>query len=151
MSKKVEFIVIIIILTLLALGLLALLKNKQLVTKEIKIRDMVLQVDIADSPAEWYKGLSGRENLAENSGMLFIFPAPAVKKFVMREMSFPIDIIWIRDEQIVKIDENLPIDPSSPPKEYSSETPINYVLEVNANFSKINNIKVGDRIKYFEK
>jgi uncharacterized membrane protein (UPF0127 family) len=58
-----------------------------------------LSVEVADTPAERGRGLSGREMLPENSGMLFVFDTPGRYGFWMYGMKFPLDIIWI-DERL---------------------------------------------------
>jgi uncharacterized membrane protein (UPF0127 family) len=58
-----------------------------------------LSVEVADTPAERGRGLSGREMLPENSGMLFVFDTPGRYGFWMYGMKFPLDIIWI-DESL---------------------------------------------------
>ena len=70
--------------------------------------------------------------------------------FWMKDMKFAIDIIWINDSEIVQIDKNVqPPAPNTVDEDlllYIPSQPIDYVLEVNANFTEENNIKVGDSI-----
>jgi hypothetical protein len=112
----------------------------------IKINGKEIKVEIADTPAERYKGLSGRENLCGDCGMLFKFDDKRERAFVMREMNFPLDIIWINDEKIVKIDKGLPPKGHNPVNLYKSDTAVNYVLEVNAGFVDKYGIKAGDKV-----
>lgn len=119
-------------------------------TKEVLVGGVQVAAEIADDESERKKGLSGKTSLAENEGMLFIFPqSSSGVSFWMKDMHFPIDIIWIKDEEIVKIDKN-----ASPEegvadenlKHYWPEGEINYVLEVVAGFSDKNSVKVGDKV-----
>lgn len=89
-------------------------------------------------------GLSGRSSLCDNCGMLFVFPKIDKYGFWMKDMHFPLDIIWIRDNKIVEIKE----DASQNSKEtfYPSEG-IDKVLEINANETRNCNIKIGDELK----
>ncbi|MEK7554540.1 MAG: DUF192 domain-containing protein [Patescibacteria group bacterium] len=94
-------------------------------------------VDIADDASEITKGLSGRESLSQDRGMLFVFANPDRYRFWMPDMHFPIDIIWIEEGKVVGIAENVsnefdPVDPEF----YLPPVPVRYVLEVNAGFSK---------------
>jgi len=93
-------------------------------------------------------GLSETTNLPENEGMLFFFNGES-PSFWMKDMSIPIDIIWIASGNVVKIDENVPPPTSSSEKlqTYIPPHPIDFVLEVNAGFAERNNIKVGDEVK----
>jgi uncharacterized membrane protein (UPF0127 family) len=66
----------------------------------------------------------------------------------MKGMLFPLDIIWINNQQIVQIDENIPSPENinDTPLVISSRQPVEWVLEVNAGFAAVNSIKVGDRV-----
>lgn len=114
----------------------------------VMINEGKIKVEIAKTYEEKYNGLSNRENLCENCGMLFIFNEKNKQKFVMRDMNFPLDIIWINDNEIIKIDKNLQPEGSNPINLYNSEAPVNYVLEVNVGFSDKYNIRAGNKINY---
>lgn len=120
--------------------------------KEIRIDSTTIRVDLADTESERRNGLSGRESLEQDEGLLFIFDRKDIfPTFWMKDMKFPIDIIWINDEKIVKIDKNVPPPPEGAEdknlKLYNPDKPIDYVLEVNAGFSDRHNIKVGDGVE----
>ncbi len=107
-----------------------------------------LEVEVADEPQEQSQGLSEREELAQDQGMLFIFPAPAKPGFWMKDMKFAIDIIWINEKgEIIGITKN--ISPNTFPEVFYPPSKIKYVLEINAGWSDRNNTKVGDRIIEF--
>lgn len=119
--------------------------------KTMNVGSKSIQVEVVNTESAREKGLSGRSSLAENTGMLFVFETkPVTPTFWMKDMLIPIDIIWIADNKIVKIDKNIP----TPPKNTSDDKldkiranqPVNYVLEVNGGFSDQNNIKVGDSV-----
>lgn len=114
--------------------------------KFISINDQIIKVEVANTPESRYEGLSGRENLCADCGMLFVFPDKSVRTFVMRNMNFPLDIIWIDGDEIKKISKNLPLEGAQPAVKYSSDAPIDYVLEVNGGFCENYEIKVGDKI-----
>lgn len=119
--------------------------------KEVKIGDLKILVLLADSQEKRKRGLSKVESLAENEGVLFVFEEKdVVPGFWMKDMLIPIDIIWINDGKIVKIDKNIapgaPETPDSELKLYYPGQPIDYVLEVNAGFSSKNNIKTVDPV-----
>lgn len=105
-----------------------------------------MSVEVAKKDFELSKGLSGRKSLAENSGMLFEIGERRFVTFWMKDMLFPIDIIWIDRELIVGITKNCPI-----PKDknnfltFKSPQPVTSVLEVNAGFTNIKNISIGDK------
>ena len=106
-----------------------------------------VKVDLALTEAEHTKGLSGKNELVENEGMLFVFDKPGKYSFWMKEMNFPIDIVWISSEmKVVYIKKNA--DPKLYPETYGPDTDAKYVLEVVAGFSDKNNLKVGDSLKF---
>lgn len=122
---------------------------------QVLINGTTINVEIADTQSKRGKGLGGRENLATDAGMLFIFERQDMYSFWMKGLKFPLDFIWIRGGKIVDVtenvslagpdqkDENLPI--------YQSKELIDKLLEVNAGFVSIHGIKVGDTIKIEEK
>lgn len=116
----------------------------------VKIGDLKIPLEIAQTANEVQKGLSGRESLGPDKGMLFIFNKPDYYRFWMPNMNFPIDIIWISQNTIVGIHKNVSrqFDPANP-KFYTPPQPVNRVLEVNAGFAQKNNFKVGDEIIFY--
>lgn len=128
------------------LGLNAVKTSQQVLNYKhgtINIANKQIEVEIADTFQLHYLGLSGRDELKENSGMLFIFNNNNYRTFCMRGMKFPIDIIWIRDGKIVGFQQNAPADNGL--KDYPSPEPVNYVLEVKAGFVEDNHIIIGDQ------
>jgi uncharacterized membrane protein (UPF0127 family) len=119
-------------------------------TKTVSIGPTKIQVQIADTTDKRTKGLSGTSSLKADEGMLFIFEGKINPVFWMKDMLIPLDIIWIGDGKIVRIDKNVPIPTLGTPdaglKTYSAGAPIDYVLEVNAGFSDANSIKVGSSV-----
>ncbi|MDO8638651.1 MAG: DUF192 domain-containing protein [Candidatus Daviesbacteria bacterium] len=119
-------------------------------TNQIKIGETLLNVEIADTQGERSKGLSGRETLASSSGMLFIFPEPKKYQFWMKEMKFPLDMIFIKDGKVVDFLTSVPVaengisDANLP--RYQPTVPIDMLLEVNAGFIQSNNILKGETV-----
>jgi hypothetical protein len=117
----------------------------------VTIESKMVVVEIVSSEPLRAKGLSDRTSLPANSGMLFVFPSQnIIPTFWMKDMLIPIDIIWINNGSIVKIDKNVQAPPAGASddalKTYSPGVPIDYVLEVNAGFSDQNNFKVGSPV-----
>lgn len=110
----------------------------------VTLGSWTLNVEIADTPEKQEKGLSGRDSLDENAGMLFVFQDNA-PGFWMKDMKFPLDFIWINaGGEIVEILPN--IDPSTYPQVYEPLEPVKYVLEVNAGAAEANGLAVGDTL-----
>ena len=124
--------------------------------QSVQIAGQNIKVDLALTPVEQEQGLSGRQSLAENEGMLFVFESPGKYQFWMKDMNFPIDMIWLapsgdgdREAQVVYIKKNA--DPKLYPEIYgpgSNDGEAKYVLEVVSGFSEKNNLKIGDKVLF---
>src|SRR3989338_4036642 len=100
--------------------------------------------DVADTDAKRAQGLSGRESMAENYGILFVFEEPAQYSFWMKDMKFPLDFLWIRDGKIIEITQNVPPPAlGEQPQTIAPRVPIDMVLEVNAGWAQAHNISQG--------
>jgi len=76
--------------------------------KQITISGRTIDVAIVDDEISRREGLSVKDSLEENEGMLFVFEEKNIKpSFWMKDMKFAIDIIWIDNEKIVQINENV--------------------------------------------
>jgi hypothetical protein len=109
----------------------------------IKFEDgTIVNAEIAKNKA---KGLMFREELRENEGMLFTFDEEGIYSFWMKNMKFPIDIIWFdKDFKVVHIEENVQPCTTNYCPTYKSNLPAKYVLEVSAHFSSSHYLNVGD-------
>jgi|GEM_PF-2261295 len=108
-----------------------------------------IKVEIANNDKSRRIGLSGRDFLEQDTGMLFVFDKESKYAFWMKGMNFPLDMIWInRDKQVVHIATNIPPCQRSCPT-YAPENNSLYVLEVNAHFTQKYNI-TNETLVFFE-
>ncbi len=116
-------------------------------TSTAVINGNTFNLEIADTEGARELGLGGRSSLPQNSGMLFVFDVPNKYEFWMKDMQFPLDMIWLDPNlKIVHIEKN--ISPSTyPDTTFKSDEDALYVLEVNAGFADKNNLKVGDAVE----
>jgi uncharacterized protein len=154
MRKRITIFLIVLVVLLFCAILVAHSisgKKEQLTfaNQYLIINNTKINLSIADTPAKQIQGLSNQQSLDKNAGMLFIFPDKQIRNFWMKDMNFPLDIIWIADDKIEKIDSDLPAEGDQPKKMYSSVLPIDRVLEVNAGFCKKNKIYVSNTVQYF--
>ena len=117
-------------------------------TTTLKIKGQAIKAEIAQTPAEQIRGLSFRRFLAEDEGMLFIYPDYQTRNFWMKDMKFPLDILWLKDNQIVGFVKNIPAPTSSQLMIYQSNEPVNYVLELKAGWLEKNQVQVGDKVEF---
>lgn len=127
-----------------------LLNNNQQKTEkqQYQIGNILIKVELADTHEKRQTGLGGRDALAESEGMLFIFAEKKQYQFWMKGMKIPLDFIFIRDSKVVdfiqKVDSPVANTPDNQLPIYQPIEQIDTLLEVNAGFIEINNIKVGD-------
>ncbi len=146
------FTLISLIILLLIIG--AIFLNQEIIyttscgeytEKEIGISDKKIQVIISDDNCKMVLGLSGKENLENNQGMLFVFEKSGNYAFWMKDMKFSLDILWISEDlHVVGIEKNLT--PLTFPKLFGENYFAKYVLELQGGYSDKNNIKLGDKI-----
>lgn len=150
-KKQSKFILIYVIMALIilvisAIYFLARPFNNSLEKSELFINDQAFAVEIARTGQEHYLGLSNRQSLCDRCGMLFTFNEKRIRNFVMRDMYFPLDIIFIDNDTIVKIIKNLPPEKSEPYTLHSSDLPVDKVLEINAGQANRYFFKIGTKL-----
>ncbi len=115
------------------------------VTIETIKGDAQYNVEIADDPFEQIRGLMYRDNLPSNAGMLFVYEADISVRYWMKNVAFPLDMIFIdRCAMITQIHRNAqPGDPTI----IASNDPVRAVLEIRGNASKSAQMRIGDKLK----
>jgi uncharacterized membrane protein (UPF0127 family) len=131
---------------LLVIFLIGYYLRNPLVTR-VSINEHVIPVELAVTNEEKQRGLGYRDSLNADSGMLFVYDHPEQYGFWMKEMRFPIDIIWIADNLVVDISHNVPVATTSTPPSYQAKIPVNKVLEVNAGKAREWGIDIGDLVQ----
>ena len=115
----------------------------------VQINNKKLNVFVADEEQEQRLGLAVRKKISDEEGMLFTFDKPLMPTFWMKHMKFPIDIIWIKNNQVVEVDRDLAPQPGVENQElklYKPKSEVDAVLEVNAGWAKKNNLSIGDEV-----
>jgi len=148
--NKFNYLSIIFVLVLFILGAYFFGFNKsEYKNAVVKIKDKEFKVLIASDPIKRSKGLGGFKELKDNEGMLFLFNQPDKYGFWMKDMLFPIDIIWIKDFKIVDIASNvLPEGAKNilELKVYYPKDKADKVLEINAGLAEKYGFKIGDEV-----
>lgn len=117
---------------------------------KVKVRagNCNFEVELAKIAKEQYQGLSRRENLAKDQGMLFLFNEKKERTFVMRDMYFSLDIIFIKDGKVIKLYQNLSPERAEPQRFYESGTEVDAVLEIGGGLSRSCAIGLGTEITW---
>ncbi len=123
------------------------------VKKNLMVGSEVFEVGIADNVVSRAQGLSGRPYLDEKEGLLFLFSFPRNSGFWMKDMKFPIDIVWINSGKVIGFSENLQPQPGksifSLPIYYPPDI-VDPVLEINAGAVAKYNLQAGDTVSLEE-
>jgi hypothetical protein len=134
-----------IVFTLIADFLFIQKKAEYADYKNIKVGSENLRLEVADTAAKREKGLSGRQSIGSNKGMLFDFKQSGDWGIWMKDMNFNIDIAWlVKEGKIVHILAN--VSPASYPEIFRSEKESWYVIEVPASTFGRLNVKEGSSI-----
>ncbi len=117
-----------------------------------------ISVELALTDSEWALGLGGRESLAQDAGMLFVFSQADFHGIWMRGMRFPIDIVWLAPATtdakcgpgdakgylcLVVVDVKANAAPESYPEAFYPQARALYVLEMNAGAARKSGVAVG--------
>lgn len=151
--KKYLFIFAGVLILLVIVFLLQsyLRANFDLFTKTatVEIAGKSIKLEVADTPEKREIGLSAKRSLPEDRGMLFIFEEPSIYTFWMKDMDFPIDIIFLRNNRIVTIHESVPApkDDVQDLKLYPPSEAADRVIELNAGKAKEYGLKMGQELE----
>ncbi len=145
-----KIIIGFIIILLIFSGIIVFQINKNPAPKsKVTIDKHDFSVELETTSAQQQQGLSGRASLPKNQGMLFIFQTANRYPFWMKDMKFNLDIIFINNNKIVSIFQNVPAPKNANSKlpTYTPSSQANQVLELNAGTAKADGFKNGDTVK----
>ena len=114
---------------------------------EIKINNLLSNIEVASNPNDRRKGLMFRKSLPEDHGMFFVWEYRKRQCMWMRNTYIPLNVAYIDTKgKILEIYEMLPLSEDS----ICSKKRVKYALEVNLDWFKRNNVQVGDQIDITE-
>jgi len=116
-------------------------------TVHIGKRDII--VEIADTEPKHEIGLGGKSCISEGTGMLFVYKdiSPSNRCFWMKDMKFPIDIVWLdKDKKVIYMKEN--VQPNSYPEKFCPGKDSQYVLELGAKNAASLGLKLNDSVTF---
>jgi uncharacterized protein len=109
------------------------------------IGEIPITVEIVATEEARSQGLSGRTEMT-TSGMLFVFDTNDYHGIWMKDMLFPIDIIWI-DENLTVVGIESSVQPNSYPKTFRPSVPVRYAIETEDRYTETFLIRVGDKVR----
>jgi uncharacterized membrane protein (UPF0127 family) len=111
----------------------------------VTIGQVQVKAEVVRTPAKCFLGLSYRRSLPEGQGMLFLLPRLEPQVFCMRGMQFPIDIIWIADDKVAGMAQNISPEFKG---ELFSRVPVQTVLELPGGFADRYGIRQDDPVHW---
>ncbi len=117
----------------------------------VSLRSRVFKVEIAADDASRAKGLMFRAAMADDHGMLFLFPDQQMRSFWMHNCKIALDILYFdQDRKLVSQSLSVPpcnLSPEQCPN-YPSAKPAKYVLELNAGIAEKMGVQIGDELRF---
>ena len=108
-------------------------------------KDKCFEVEIADTSEARKQGLMFRQELEQDKAMLFVFEREGVYSFHMRNVNFPLDIVWLNEnKEIVFIKTNA----LSEEENIIPDKKAKYVLEFSAGIIESLGAGIGDKFVF---
>ncbi len=144
-ARKKTLVVSVSLLLVVAATVLAVWLLNRKARPQVTINGTTWNVELATTSETKAKGLSKRASLADNAGMLFIYPREEVLTFWMKDCLIPLDIAFIdKDLRVINI-ETMAVDPDGRTL-YSSNRPAQFALEVPAGALKKAGVQPGSKV-----
>ncbi|MGD0284368.1 MAG: DUF192 domain-containing protein [Candidatus Saccharimonadales bacterium] len=144
--KRRWLVIIALALIILVLGLLSVRTTPQKTTS-LGLGGKNISLLVSKTTQQLETGLGNRASLPTNEGMLFIFNTPAIQCFWMKDMHFPIDIIWLSaTKNILYIQPD--VSPNTYPESFCPPFLAKYVIELNSGQAKEAGLINGNKLEF---
>lgn len=118
----------------------------------LRLDGVLYHISIMRTDAQLQKGLSGTSSLPSGDAMLFVFPQNEQPRMWMKDMNYPIDMVWLNDDkEVVHVEKDVKpstydkVDPSKSTT-FQSDSPAHYVIEFPAGTIDKTHIKNSDPV-----
>jgi uncharacterized membrane protein (UPF0127 family) len=136
-----------LLITIFLIFVFLFFNMRKMKSVNILVNKIPMRVFVAEKQREQRIGLSSFSSIKENEAMLFIFKKNKNHVFWMKDMNFPIDIVWLdSNKKIIFIKEHAL--PSDYPDVYDPRMPSRYVFEFHDGFVRKNNLEIGSYIDF---
>jgi hypothetical protein len=153
MSRRKDFLswgLVILVLGLVAATAFYVMWPQIQPHATLKLGDGVFAARVAKTDEERIKGLSGTHELRENQAMLFVYDRSDKWSIWMKDMNYPIDIIWLdEDKEVIHIVKNAPPE-SYPYESFMPKKDARYVVELPAGTVSKKSIIIGEQATFDE-
>ena len=144
-----NFFIVLLVVVVVGAALLFIYKTPALAPGSVEqgqataeFGGVSLRIEYATTTAARELGLGGRESIAPDEAMLFVFPVDDLYGFWMNDMLMPVDIFWLDAQgQVVSIEQD--VAPETYPNVFYPTVPARYVLETVAGFAREHSILIG--------
>ncbi len=106
----------------------------------------IVKVEVADTPELRGLGLMDRDELPENSGMVFVFFEDESNSFWMKDTKIPLSIAFFDVEGRIHTILDMPPCESDPCPTYMPDEPYRGALEVNLGSFEKWGVEIGDKV-----
>ncbi|GBF80334.1 DUF192 domain-containing protein [Aphanothece sacrum] len=113
---------------------------------QVKIGSEVIELEVAKTPEQQSMGLMYRDSLPKNRGMIFLFDQPRFLKFWMKNVTIPLDMVFLHKGEVKAILANVPPCSSDTCPTYGPEASMDQVIELGGGRAAEIGIKKGDRL-----
>lgn len=152
MSRKKEgwsWLLIAVMLIFVGAAALYVLVPRMQPATSLQLGDGAFSAQLARTDEEQIKGLSGTASLAQDKAMIFVFSEDGRWPIWMKDMRYPIDIVWLdKDKTVVYIVKNAA--PDSYPKSFAPKEKARYVVELAAGTTDQKRIIIGRKAVFNE-
>lgn len=152
-KRRSQIFLVLIVLCVIALGfgavyILIRQRTPQAdASCDLKLSQSCITLEVSSTEATRAQGLSGRRTLNNDQAMLFVFDQTGRYCFWMKDMNFPIDIVWLdANKKIVSFELN--VEPNTYPKSFCPDEPARYVLEFPAGVAPANDLRIGQTLQF---
>jgi uncharacterized protein len=142
--KKRRLLILILLLAGVAIAAAVWLLRKE-DQPQVTINGKTWNVELATTQYVQEKGLAERDSLADDAGMLFIYPREKILTFWMKDCLIPLDIAFIDKDMRVINTETMAVEPDGRTR-YSSSKPAQFALEVPAGALKRAGVQPGSKV-----
>lgn len=146
--RRPRFLLLFIAVIAIAIVAGAAISRYQARPVQMRVGGHKYTLEVARSDAQRRRGLGGRASMPADRGMLFAYDKSGRYCYWMKDMQFPLDIIWLdADKRIIKLEVNL--SPETYPASYCSDgNNARYVIELNAGQASANGLRAGSRLDF---
>ncbi|MBI3889607.1 DUF192 domain-containing protein [Candidatus Saccharibacteria bacterium] len=124
-------------------GLFIIQLRQDAIKPTIKLGKSEFSMRVARSEQELDQGLSGTSKMPVDEALLFVFPRNQKWGIWMKEMNYPIDIVWIDENKTVVHIQRNALPSSYPDTTFRPPKPAKYVAELKAGVIDDKRITIG--------